>query len=179
MKMPGLEMRSLLERAGFRIRTSTRADCGRCSGRSTGTVSYTAEVAHCFRCEWRASIVSLARELGLLSANPAMQARLREETRRRTRFNVQIQAFEGWRDAQIHRISNRILALSRAAVEAGELLRTDPANETAWESLSNYYHSEAQLSAAVDFLTFAKASDWLETDSTPLEIFENWKCDAA
>lgn len=179
MRMPGLGMRSLLERAGFRIRTATRADCGRCSGRSTGTVSYTAEVAHCFRCDWRASTVTLARELGLLNADPATLARLREETRGRARFNVPIQAFEAWRDAQIHRLSDRILTLSRAAVQAGEVLRTDPANETAWETLSKYYHSQAQLSAAFDFLKFAKASDWLETDSTPVEVLENWRRDAA
>lgn len=168
-------MPELLERAGFRIRSATRADCAKCSGRSSGAVSYTAEVAHCFRCDWRANTVSLARELGLLSADPALRARLREETRRRRRFDAEISRFDAWRETQLRHVCGDTYALSRAAIRASAVLHRDPDCEVAWDAVARWYHSEAQLSAAFDFLSFAKASAWLETDSTPAEIFEIWR----
>lgn len=167
-------MPELLARAGFHLRCATRADCAKCSGRSTGTVSFTADVAHCFRCGWRTNSVSLARELGLLSAGPALRAKLRQEARRRASFEGEIQRFEAWRNAHLRRTSDEILALSRTAIHASRVLQHFPDSEPAWDALARYYHADSRLSAEFDFLTFAKASAWLETDSAASEVFEAW-----
>ena len=78
-------MAALLVRAGFRLRSATRADCARCTGRSQGTVAFTGEVAFCHRCKWRASTVTLAGELGLLGSDPETRAALREAANCRAR----------------------------------------------------------------------------------------------
>ena len=168
-------MRSLLERAGFVIRSATRADCARCTGRSRGTVAFTGEVAFCHRCKWRASTVTLAGELGLLGSYPETRAALREAANRRARLDAQLRPFETWREACIRQVSDRYVALSRAAVRAGEVLQVQPDCEAAWDAPARFYHAEARLSAAFDFLTFTKASAWLETDSTPAEVFQAWR----
>jgi hypothetical protein len=71
-------LRDLLAAGGFRLRTGTRADCAHCRGNSRGTVSYNAEVAHCFRCGWSANRFQLAREAAraaqVAQAEPVAQA---------------------------------------------------------------------------------------------------------
>jgi hypothetical protein len=67
-------LRDLLAWGGFRLRTGTRADCAHCRGNSRGTVSYNAEVAHCFRCGWSANCFQLARQVA--QAAPVAQALL-------------------------------------------------------------------------------------------------------
>ncbi len=168
-------MHHLLARSGFRIRSAKRADCARCMGRSRGTVSYTEEVAFCHRCAWKANTAALARELGLLGNDPAIRARLRAEAQRRARLEQPLDAFETWREARIRKISGEYYALSRTAVQAAAVLRTSRECEQAWDTLARFYHPEARLSAAFDFLMFAKASAWLETDSTPTVVFTLWR----
>ena len=176
MNAVAFDIRSLLERAGFTIRSATRADCARCSGRSRGTVSFTPEVAHCFRCGWKENNLTLARELGLLGSNPQARAAFRESAKRRARLGSQIKPFAAWREARIREVSDRYLALSRAALRGSETLGRLPDCEQAWDALALFYHSRAQLSASFDFLVFGKASAWLETDATPAEVFEAWRC---
>lgn len=173
------EMRLLLERAGFRVRGATRADCVHCEGQSRGTVAFTAEVAYCHRCKWTANTLTLARELGLLRGSPRAVSALREEGRRRAILEAKIRLFDSWRDARIHEVSDRYRSHSRAAIHASEVLPKFPNCEEAWDALARFYHAEAQLSAAFDWLTFAKAGVWLEEDSTPKEVFENWRSHAA
>ncbi len=168
-------MNDLLVRAKFLIRSAKRADCARCTGHSRGTVSYTEEVAFCHRCAWKANVATLARELGLLGNDPAICAQLRTEAHRRARFEQPLNSFEGWREVRIRRISDQYHALSRAAVRAAAVLWLSPECEPAWDTLARLYQSEARLSAAFDFLMFAKASAWLETDSTPAEVFSLWR----
>jgi hypothetical protein len=172
-------MRAVLEQAGFRIRGATRADCIHCEGHSRGTVSFTVEVAFCHRCKWSANTLTLARKLGLLSGNREMALAFREEARRRAGLDGEIKRFEVWRDARIREVSDRYRLLSRAAIRATEALAKFPDTEEAWEVLARFYHAVAQLSSAFDWLTFAKVSEWLETESSPVEVFEAWRRHAA
>lgn len=169
------DLRILLIRAGFRIRTSKRADCVHCSGRSRGTVSYNRDVAHCFRCGWAANIRILARHLGLPDSDPRKYLKLQEDAIRRARTEKMINVFEAWRQPRICHVSNRFRHLGRVAVRAEEVLRSFPDCDPAWGALALYYHQTARLSAALDFLCFTKASVWLEIDSTPAEVFSMWR----
>jgi hypothetical protein len=173
------DMRSLLERAGFRLRGSTRADCAHCEGHSRGTVSFTSEVAFCHRCNWRANTLTLARDLGVLRGDNQVASVFREEARRRAHLDAEINRFEAWRGAMIREVSDRYRALSKAAVTAEEVLRESPECDEAWHHLAQFHGSVAQLSAAFDWLMFTKASVWLEVDSTPVEVFEAWRNRAA
>jgi len=179
MNAPTFDMRSLLEAAGFGVRGTARADCLHCQGHSRGTVAFTKEVAYSHRCQWTANALTLTRELGLLRGNPEVVSTFREKARLRERLYVEIKPFETWRDARIREVSDLYHSRSRAAVHAGEVLGRFPDCEPAWDALARFYHAEALLSAAFDWLTFTKVSAWLEEDSTPFEVFEMWRRHAA
>jgi len=175
-------MRDLLAVGGFRVRTAIRADCAHCVGRSRGTVSYNAEVAHCFRCGWKANRLTLARELGLARkarTGSRANARVRREVQHRAKNEGGIRAFTQWRDERLRQVSGRHYALSRAALRAEQALAsgalTPEEQELAWSAMGRFRHEEARLSAAFDVLTCAKASAWLECDSRIEELFEYWK----
>ena len=38
-----------------------------------------------------------------------------------------------------------------------------------------HVYAEARLSATLDYLTFTKASPWLESDSIPEQVLEMWR----
>jgi hypothetical protein len=179
MSKLNLSMRAVLEQAGFRIRGATRADCIHCEGHSRGTVSFTDKVAYCHRCKWRANTLSLVRELGLPRRDPKGISELQQEAQQRARLRIEIQPFESWREAKIREISELYRSLFRAAAMAQKLLLEIPDCEEAWDALSRFYHAEAQLSAAFDWLMFTKASVWLEADSSPVDVFESWRSHAA
>jgi hypothetical protein len=168
-------MRDLLERAGFRIRSANRADCAHCSGSSIQTVGYTSELSHCFRCGWAANRFGLAKHLGLLRNDPITRAKLRVEGRHRRAVESTLGRFENWRERRMRRLSTQYRALGRQALLAHEVLLRWPACEPAWDALARFYHAEARLLVAFDFLAFAKASNWLERDSTPAELFQTWR----
>lgn len=172
-------MRSLLDKSGFRIRGATRADCIHCEGRSRGTVAFTAEVAHCHRCKWAANTLTLARILGLLNRTPEVASAMREQAQRRMRLEVEIKPFDVWRDTKIRQVSDKYRLLSRKALYAADVITKFPDCEPAWDTLARFYHAEAQLSAAFDWLMFTKASGWLEADSSPADVFETWRSHAA
>lgn len=178
MKAGRFVMRSLLDRAGFTLRGATRADCVRCKGRSRATVSFTDEVAFCHRCKWRANTVTLARELGLLRGAMEAFSAFREEARRREHSRVEIKHFEIWRETRIREVSDHYHSLSKAAIRACEVLPKFDCDE-AWDALARFYHAEAQLSAAFDWLMFTKVGVWLEEDSTPVKVFAAWRRYAA
>jgi hypothetical protein len=172
-------MRSMLIQAGFAIRGATRADCVHCNGRSRGTVAFTAEVAFCHRCKWTANTLTLARELGLLTRNSELTINLRKEAQRRTKWEVEIKPFEAWRDAKIREVSDQYRLLSRKAMYAAEVITQFPDSEPASDAMERFYNAEAKLLVAFDWLMFAKASTWLEMDSSPAEVFETWRSHAA
>lgn len=167
-------MRDLLEEAGFGIRSATRADCFHCTGSSRGTVAFTDALAFCHRCHWKANRIGLARQLGLLRASPETQRRLCEEAAHRRGIESIIAAFESWRETRLSQVASRYRQLGRQAVLAQRILQCWPECETAWDALARFYHAEAKLCAAFDWLTFAKASVWLERDSTAAEVFRLW-----
>lgn len=173
-----LDMPTLLERAGFRVRARRRADCARCTGRSRGTVAFTNEVAFCFRCKWSANLIVIARELGLLATDAEARRQLRAEGRRRARREAPVRAFERWRDLRLRSIADRYHALSSRVALAHRVLLSYPEEELAWDALARWYHAEAKLSRAFDFLMFTKPSEWLERSSTPSEVFLLWKEEA-
>ena len=140
-----------------------------------GTVAFTPEVAYCHRCKWRANIVILARDVGLLRGNSETASVFREEAQLRMRLVAEIKPFEAWRNSGIRAVSDRYRSLSRAAIHASAVLTKFLACEEAWDALARFYHAEAQLSAAFHWLMFTKASAWLETDSSPVEVFETWR----
>lgn len=179
MNAPLFEMRSLLEAGGFRLRGTTRADCIHCEGHSRGTVAFTPKVAYCHRCKWTANALTLARELGLLRGNPEAASAFREKARRRAGLYAETERFDTWREARIREVSDRYRLLSKSAIRASGVLAQFPHCDEAWDTLARFYHAEAQLSAAFDWLMFTKASTWLETDSFPAEVFETWRKHAA
>ena len=168
------DMRSLLERAGFRVRGG-RADCAHCNGRSRLTVSFTNEVAFCHRCKWKANVVTLAHELGLFRNNPDAVSSFHDQSKHRARFLTEIKAFEIWRDSRICTVSNQYRELSRKGIRATYVLSKFPESEAAWEALARFYHARAKLLAAFDWLMFTKVSDWLEQDSGPIEVYKTWR----
>jgi hypothetical protein len=168
-------MRDMLERAGFRIRSTNRADCAHCLGNSTRTVGYTSELAHCFRCGWAANRLGFAKHLGLLPNDPATREKLRVDRRHRRAAESTLRQFETWREGRIRRLSTQYRVLGRQAQLAHEVLLCWPDCEPAWDALTRFCHIEARLSAAIDFLGFTKASNWLERDSTPGEVFTTWR----
>jgi hypothetical protein len=172
-------MRQLLERAGFVMRGATRADCTHCQGHSRATVAFTTEVAFCHRCKWRANVVTLAREAGLLYGNDQATTAICATVRRRQQLEAQVQRFDMWREGQIRSVSGRYRCLWRAAGRAAQVLLKFPDCEAAWCALTQFYQTEAQLSAIFDWLMFTKASIWLEADSAPAEVYQTWRNYAA
>lgn len=168
------KMRELLRQTGSVIRSATRADCAYCTGSSRRTVAFTDAVAFCHRCHWKANRIGLARQLGLLRASPETQRRLCEEAAHRRGIESIVTAFESWREARLSQVANRYRQLGRQAVLAQRILQCWPECETAWDALARFYHAEAKLCAAFDWLAFAKASLWLEHDSTAAEVFRLW-----
>jgi hypothetical protein len=171
-------MPELLELAGFRIRNATRADCARCEGHSRRTVSFTAQVAHCFRCGWSANQVILARELGVLSNDPQTRKALHREWKRRERIEVPIQAFEKWRDEELRRATDQHRTLSRQAVLAESVLKIYPDCEPAWTALATFYRRKAQLDAQLDRLSCTKLSDFLNAPYTICQLYSEWRATA-
>lgn len=168
-------MPELLERAGFRLRGKTRADCIHCAGHAIATVAFTSELAYCHRCAWKSNTTTLARELGLLATDPESRRQRRKEFLKLNEYRRVIERFEVWRDGHVRRYSARLRQLGRSAALATEVLAKYPDCEAAWNAFARFCHEEGELCRVLDYLTFAKASPWLEEDSTPLGVFEAWR----
>ncbi len=169
-----LEMRSLLERAGFRIR-GKRADCVHCEGSSRGTVSFTDELAFCHRCQWTANTFILARQLGLLRGNPEMREKFAREITERKRVHAEEEEFDRWRDGIIRIVNAKHRSLWRNAGLAQDVLAKFPDCEPAWSALGRWYHAEARLTSILDFLLFNRVTDYLEVPSTRQSVMEFWR----
>ena len=164
-----MNMLGLLEQAGFRIRRH-RADCSKCTGRSRLTVSFTNEVAYCHRCHWTGNVFTVSRELGLLH-DPETRARFWAAQRESAKTEQKLRAFGSWRNRHIRELSGRYRRLWRVAGIAGRVVEVFSDCEPAWDALARFYHAEADLSAALDFLTCARASRWLEEDAQIEDVF--------
>lgn len=168
-------MRELLERRGFGICSATRASCPFCTGSSRGTVAFTDTLAFCHRCRWTANRIALGRELGLLSTDLETQRELRQQGRHMRAIESTLTAFECWRNARMREVTDRYRVLGRRAALARQVLSRWPECDPAWSALARFYHAEAKLCTALDWLSFARASIWLEVDSTPREVCCTWR----
>ncbi|MBI3483848.1 MAG: hypothetical protein HY012_01670 [Acidobacteria bacterium] len=111
------------------------------------------------------------------ASQPADVARLRRE--------ALLREFETWRQQRIRELSDLYNALYRGAQRAQEwtvrLREIGPADaaatckECAWDAFERFYHTEHTLLAAIDFLTCAVGSQWLERDSTIVDVFRAWR----
>jgi hypothetical protein len=97
-----------------------------------------------------------------------------QEMQRRARIE-ELERFDRWRDSQIDRLTTLYQSLWSRSALAHRILLLYPDEVLAWNALAPFYHREAELSRALDFLTFAKASSWLESDSTPRKVFGFWR----
>lgn len=151
------DMRSLLERAGLRIRSATRADCAKCRGSSSGTVGFDEAkgVAHCFRCGWAASRQRLARDLGWvkqrkLSVHESARLRHEQETLERdalTLLAAEHTAYFGIRTALLRLEKIRQSADKRLCeIQAGDREQFHGEAELAWAALADI---AAQMPRAV------------------------------
>jgi hypothetical protein len=175
--LPGaaFEMPSLLERAGFKIRGTSRADCIHCDGRSSGTVAFTEAVAYCHRCKWTANVRTLARQLGLLATDPQSRRRFMMQDRERRRRERIAQKFELWRTSHLRRAVSEYRELGRNAEIAKMALTDSPTWYRAWDELKKFYDAEARLMQQIDYLSCTKGSAWLERNSRINELFNDWK----
>lgn len=160
------QMGDLLARSGFPLRSATRADCAHCSGGSNGTVSYTSELAHCFRCGWGANAKGLARKLGLLTetAITPEDRRERESLRRDAEALLEIEK-AAWLEQGDEML--RIEAIRRNAgqrldaIHRGEKERWTGEAETAWAALTEVSRQMPRAAAAYNVISFAPHKDRL------------------
>lgn len=153
---PSSTFADLLERAGFRIR-GRRADCPHCQGHSRLTVSFNDEVAFCHRCQWRGNVRTLSRELCVPIA---------PETQEHRERRAQAARFSAWANNCYMILVSRLRHLTVRAELAKNVLIRFPDCEPGWGALANFYHNEASLLGALDFLAFEKLSPWLEQGVT-------------
>jgi hypothetical protein len=158
-------MHTLLQEAGYRI-SGNRADCRNCRGGSRLTVSFTSEVAYCHRCHWTANAAILAKGLGK-SVEP-LSPEKRKAKAKAARFGE-------WVDAQHNQVASQYRYLGRMSAIARAVLVRFPDCEPAWCALARFYHSEARLARMLDVLSFEKVSPWLETPTTPINLFQKWE----
>lgn len=71
-------------------------------------------------------------------------------------------AFREWTDTVYQILSNELVRLGMIAEFGKRTLALDPNNQTAWDELAGFYHSEAALMGALDFLSCEKTSRWFE-----------------
>jgi hypothetical protein len=160
-----MSLRSLLTEAGYRLR-GNRAECRNCKGSATWTVSFTDEVAYCHRCHWTANEFMLARGFGKT---------LQPESPEKFAAREKASQFGKWIDEQYVQTARQYRCLGRSASLAKHMLSRFPDCEPAWDALARFYSDEPTLSGALDVFSFAKVSDWLESPTTPVSLFQMWE----
>ena len=153
----------LLRQAGAQIRGRNRADCPRCGGRQT--VSLTEELFCCHHagCNFKGNTFTLARELGLAPKLSSGEARalLLERERAEAAAQVFLARVRGARfglDA-LH------IELLNLQDEASERLKANPNDETAWEALAYVYSVLPRVRAELTLLSEGRFEDrqaWFE-----------------
>ena len=159
-------MPELLERAGFHIRSATRADCVHCQGHSRGTVAFTNEVAFCHRCQWKANQVTLACELGLLPRDHRSRTEVEQQVRRRARLAEAVGNFRALECALLSELADVLDRLRRVragcaariqAIESGKPERWRGEQVAPWECLSWLPYNERRTEAAYNIVAFGDA----------------------
>jgi hypothetical protein len=189
-----VSMPALLAHLGIVVNERTRrSQCILCGARNSTTFSWREDGRwHCFRCGAGGDKIALVRGVLKCGFREAMQVLSElggvadpddverrgpnlQENRRRLQLDAEIEHFECWRQTHIRRLTSIYRSLSSRAALAHRILLRYPDEELAWRALARFYHSEAQLSRSLDFLTFAKAGVWLDGDSRPPEVFGHWR----
>jgi hypothetical protein len=156
----------LLERAGFRVRSATRADCV-CPGGSRMTIAFRGDLYFCHRCHRKGSRESLARAMGLLATDRESLARRRKEACE----SAKLRSVAGRLRATERRVLVRaranllnLVALRRnagarlAALHAGGAPERFPGEtELAWAALR--FMADHELRASASYLVAAFASE--------------------
>ncbi len=153
---------ALLERDGYQI-SGRRARCPHCTGSRRLTVAIGASVTYCHRCKRWENVRSLSRKFNI--AIPEESAGHRDARRRAGLFAEWVATCERMLLAHLGRLRAR-------ARWARVALVYDVEHEQAWTALANFYHQEAELMAALDMLSFAKLSPWVERPIAAIELFK-------
>lgn len=157
----------LLARAGFRVRSATRADCV-CPGGSRMTIAFRGDLYFCHRCHRKGSRVSLMHELGLLANDAESLARRRREAREAARLRAvanRLQAAEKLVLARARDNLQRLVELWRnagarlAALHDGAPERFPEETEFAWAALQLVADHEVYAVAAYLRAAFGSEQD--------------------
>jgi hypothetical protein len=179
-------MRELLCRAGFRVRSGTRADCAHCKGSSRGTVAYTDQVAYCHRCQWRANRVLLERELGLRPPKgngqtrrsaPALAQKIAAEQRRQ--LEAELAAFDTWRNWKLREIAAGERYLHDLQFHVGNALAENRELDSLWEALDLVVGELRNLAAAWEFFWRDPVPQYREHQVSMADLVAAWRRDLA
>lgn len=188
-------MRTLLERAGFRIRNSKRADCAHCPPtKRDGSVSYTDTVAFCHRCGWKSSRAQLERELNPRIAPRIPPSPLRQSSARQAVASLPhsvtpragksaakreaealLAAFRAWFEWTLLLIGKRERELFWAKRKLTRLRRERPDDDSLWDEIIRITEEENHLEELWEFVTRDPLPRWLEKPATLQEVFEFWR----
>jgi hypothetical protein len=94
-----------------------------------------------------------------------------QETQALREARERVELFAEWVDTCERILSARLRHLGRRAELAKDALRFFPDLELAWIALAEFYHNQNELTAALDALSFEKASQWLEYPMGRMELF--------
>ncbi|MGH9795763.1 MAG: hypothetical protein ACRD5G_13405 [Candidatus Acidiferrales bacterium] len=184
-------MRDLLQLAGNRIRSATRADCTRCPGSSTGTVAYTDQVAYCHRCGWGANRAMLERELGLRRVGAGPRARPRSlcapagrqphraisktsQEERRLRIEALAAAMLTWLECSVSELAWRHAEVNSCIRRTGALLRRHPQCARLWKLLAVFYERMRRLEEEWEFYFREPLPAYLDHAATLEELLAAW-----
>jgi hypothetical protein len=109
------------------------------------------DFAHCHRCKYTIQF----RKLRPVPETPEQKAE-----------RIQAARFREWCTIVYRLVSDELVRLTMTAYAAKRTLAIFPEDETAWDELARFYHAEAPLMAALDFLACEKVSQWLEFPMT-------------
>jgi hypothetical protein len=136
----------LRDRCGLHV-IRNRATCPNCQGSSKLTMAVRDDFAYCHRCKH----VIQRRRLQPLPVTPEEKAEC-----------ANAQQFREWTSTLEQILSRELVRLGMIVEFAKRTLAIFSEDETAWGELAAFYHSEAALMGALDFVSCEKTSRWLE-----------------
>ena len=129
---------------------------------------------HCFAgCKFAEIVAALGLDAKQLFEESDRPGVLRDSAR--LAAHRHIEEFERWRNREVRKLNGEYRILSKTAQDAIETLRMSPDSETALDCVAAFAHKHADLCRSLDLLLCAKASEWLERDMTPVELFNSWR----
>lgn len=141
----------LLEMAGARPR-GNRHDCPKCGGRRT--ITHTEECFYCHKCQWKGSVVTLQKDLGIYQRIPSAEYR----ELRRNRERAASAARELYEKVKARRIElldalHDLNRLESLAHDAG------PEKPGTWDALETVYDNRPGVLAELTLLENSGAAD--------------------